>query len=114
MPDTKPLYKLVCGISLGRVLELRGRDSSIDVERTKQSDKMTESEPIFRRNLTRVAKANKDREFSVASYNILCDKVFDKNPLLYSYLPKEIKCRGPIPKDSARHTQLLKEVRLYR
>ena len=71
---------------------------------------MAESDPIFQRNLTRVAKAGTDREFTVVSYNILCDEVFDKNPQLYSYLPKEMKCRGPVPKNSVRHTQLLKEV----
>lgn len=65
---------------------------------------MAESDPIFQRHLRRVAEAGKDREFTVVSYNILCDKVFDKNPQLYSYLPKEMKCRGPVPKDSVRHT----------
>jgi mRNA deadenylase 3'-5' endonuclease subunit Ccr4 len=71
------------------------------------------SDPIFQRNMTRVATAAKDGEFSVVSYNILCDGVFDKNPSLYSYLPNEMKKRGPGLKDSVRHTQLIKEVRSY-
>lgn len=71
---------------------------------------MADSDPLFQRNLKRFANAAKDSEFSVVSYNILCDAVFDKNPRLYSYLPDEMKCRGPAPRNCVRHTQLVKEV----
>ncbi|XP_028407906.1 glucose-repressible alcohol dehydrogenase transcriptional effector-like [Dendronephthya gigantea] len=71
---------------------------------------MADKDPIFQRDLKRIANAAKDSEFSVVSYNILCDAVFDKNPRLYSYLPDEMKCRGPVPKNCVRHTQLVKEL----
>lgn len=70
-------------------------------------------DPIFQRNLTRVSTIAKENEFSVTSYNILADQVFTMNPKLYSYLPQEMKFRGPVPKESVRHTQLLKEVCIY-
>lgn len=74
---------------------------------------MGKGEVIFQRSLTRVATTSKDNEFSVVSYNILCDDVFEKNPKLYSYLAVDVKCRGPFPNDCPRHTQLIKEVRIF-
>lgn len=71
---------------------------------------MENREPIFQRNLRRIAPSSKESEFSIVSYNILSDDVFDKNPALYSYLPNDMKRRGPSPKDSVRHTQLVKEL----
>ena len=96
------------GISLVR---LRYRKRNNLQQRVGRTDgNMASSEPIFQRNLTRIVTAAKHSEFSVVSYNILCDGVFETNPSLYSYLPNEMKKRGPVPKNSVRHTQLIKEV----
>ena len=71
---------------------------------------MSEKEPLFQRKLNRVASASEGTEFSLVSYNILCDLVFTENEARYSYASEDVKLRGPVPNSAIRHTQLVKEV----
>lgn len=70
---------------------------------------MTEKAPIFQRKLKRVASVAKNEEFSVVTYNILCDNVFIENEAIYRHVADDLKLRGPDPTTSVRHIQLMKE-----
>jgi hypothetical protein len=77
---------------------------------------MVDTEALFQRKLKRIAAPSpKDKEFSLVTYNILCDGVFHNGSAKYPYITDEsIKNRGPDPSIAPRHIQLIKEVRLKR
>ena len=78
---------------------------------------MVDSEALFQRKLKRIAApSSKSEEFSIVSYNILCDIVFQNGSAKYPYFTDEtLRCRAPEPSKAPRgprHTQLIKEVRI--
>jgi hypothetical protein len=74
---------------------------------------MVDTEAIFQRKLKRIAApSSKGNEFSLVSYNILCDIVFHNGAAKYPHITDEaLKYRGPDPSIAPRHIQLIKEVR---
>ena len=77
---------------------------------------MADSEAIFQRKVKRIATpSSKSEEFSIVSYNILCDIVFENGCAKYPHITDEtLKYRGPDPSKAPRHIQLIKEVRTKR
>ena len=71
---------------------------------------MDKEEPLLERTLHRIIDSTKDEEFSVVSYNILCDRAIIADPLFYFTSSSDVVLRGPNPKESVRHIQLMKEV----
>ena len=74
---------------------------------------MADSEAIFQRKVKRIAAPSSKSEFSIVSYNVLCDIVFQNGWAKYPHITNEtLKCRGPDPSTAPRHIQLMKEVRI--